>query len=59
MPNWGGGTKCARCSKLVYSNEEITAAGSSWHRRGCFTCKECNKSLELGTENQKEMREIC
>ena len=49
MPNWGGGTKCARCSKLVYSNEEITAAGSSWHRRGCFTCKDCNKSLELGT----------
>ena len=43
FPQWGGGKKCARCGKTVYANEEIIAAGESWHKRGCFTCKECGK----------------
>ena len=57
MPQWGGGKKCGRCSKTVYSNEEIIAAGASWHKRGCFTCKDCNKSLDSNTvaERKSEM----
>nr|XP_047124789.1 cysteine and glycine-rich protein 3-like [Hydra vulgaris] len=54
MPTFGGGNKCGRCSKSVYSNEEIIAAGGSWHKRGCFTCKECNKSLDSNTVAEKK-----
>ncbi|WP_254033864.1 LIM domain-containing protein [Planktothrix agardhii] len=53
MPKWGGGKPCGRCGKSVYSNEEIIAAGGSWHKRGCFTCKECNKSLDANTVAEK------
>lgn len=48
-PTFGGAKKCGRCNKSVYSNEEIIAAGGSWHKRGCFTCVECNKSLDSNT----------
>lgn len=54
MPQWGGGKKCGRCGKSVYSNEEIIAAGGSWHKRGCFTCKECNKSLDYNTVAERK-----
>ena len=49
MPAWGGSKKCSRCNKSVYANEEMMAAGGSWHKRGCFTCKDCNKSLDSNT----------
>ena len=48
-PKWGGGKKCGRCGKSVYTQEEAIAAGQSWHRRGCFTCQVCNKSLDSTT----------
>ncbi len=54
MPQFGGGKKCGRCGKSVYSNEEMIAAGSSWHKRGCFTCKICNKSLDSNTVAEKK-----
>merc|ERR1712121_189595 len=54
MPQWGGGKKCGRCQKSVYSNEEIIAAGGSWHKRGCFTCKDCNKSLDSNTVAERK-----
>lgn len=45
-PRWGGGApKCGRCSISVYPAEERLGAGKSWHSR-CFTCKDCNKSLD-------------
>lgn len=50
---YGGGKKCGRCNKSVYTNEEMIAAGKSWHKRGCFTCEECNKSLDSTTCNDK------
>merc|ERR1712121_26141 len=54
MPQWGGGKKCGRCEKTVYANEEIIAAGYSWHKRGCFTCKDCNKSLDSNTVAERK-----
>lgn len=54
MPQFGGGNKCGRCEKSVYSNEELIAAGTSWHKRGCFTCKDCNKSLESNTVAERK-----
>lgn len=49
MPQWGGGKKCGRCNKNVYAQEEAICAGLSWHKRGCFTCADCNKSLDSTT----------
>jgi len=57
MPQWGGGAKCGRCGKSVYSNEEIIAAGGSWHKRGCFTCKDCNKSLDSNIVAERKSEE--
>ena len=54
MPQWGGGQRCGRCDKSVYSNEEIISAGGSWHKRTCFTCKDCGKSLDSNTVTEKE-----
>ncbi|XP_060597889.1 cysteine and glycine-rich protein 1-like [Ruditapes philippinarum] len=59
MPQFGGGKKCGRCDKSVYANEEIIAAGTSFHKRGCFTCRDCNKSLDSKTvAERKENNEI-
>ncbi|XP_074641249.1 cysteine and glycine-rich protein 1-like [Tubulanus polymorphus] len=58
MPQFGGGKKCVRCCKSVYSNEEIIAAGGSFHKRGCFTCKECNKSLDSNTVAERKGDEV-
>jgi len=55
MPAWGGSKKCERCNKSVYANEEIIAAGASYHKRGCFTCKECNKSLDSNTITERKI----
>jgi len=49
MPTFGGAPKCGRCGKSVYQQEEKKAAGLSWHKQGCFTCKDCNKSLDSNT----------
>ena len=42
----GGGKPCGRCGEMVYAKEEAVAAGLSWHKPGCFTCQDCNKSLD-------------
>lgn len=54
MPQFGGAKKCGRCQKSVYANEEIIAANQSWHKRGCFTCKDCNKSLDSNTVAERK-----
>ncbi|CAF1407323.1 unnamed protein product [Adineta steineri] len=38
------GNICPRCSKTVYSAEEVKAAGKSFHKR-CYTCAHCKKSI--------------
>merc|ERR1711973_311883 len=54
MPKFGGAPKCGRCGKSVYQQEEKIAAGGSWHKGGCFTCKDCNKSLDSNTIAEKK-----
>jgi cysteine/glycine-rich protein len=41
MPQWGGGgDKCPRCQKTVYTAEKLLACSAAWHK-GCFKCKTC------------------
>ncbi|CAF1060445.1 unnamed protein product [Adineta steineri] len=35
---------CPRCSKTVYSAEEVKAAGKSFHKR-CYSCAHCKGSI--------------
>ena len=52
MP-FGGGSKCLRCDKTVYHNEEVKACGGSWHKE-CFNCGQCGKRLEPGMQSEAE-----
>ncbi|XP_019951629.1 cysteine and glycine-rich protein 2-like isoform X2 [Paralichthys olivaceus] len=58
-PRFGGADKCARCGKSVYANEKVIAAGSSWHKLGCFSCALCGKSLESTTLTDKDGEIYC
>ncbi|XP_041472445.1 cysteine and glycine-rich protein 1-like [Lytechinus variegatus] len=58
MPSFGGGKKCARCGKSVYTAEEILAAGQSWHK-SCFSCESCKKSLDSNTVSDKDGKIYC
>ncbi|XP_065845145.1 cysteine and glycine-rich protein 1-like [Oscarella lobularis] len=57
-PSFGGGVKCGRCNKSVYTAEEVKGAGQSWHKR-CFTCQNCNKSLDSTTVADKNGNIYC
>jgi len=50
----GSSKKCHRCQKSVYATEEIISAGASYHKRACFTCKECNKILDSTTVAERK-----
>eukprot|EP01134_Creolimax_fragrantissima_P007521 CFRG7521T1 len=45
MVKFGGGEKCYRCKKTVYTAEEMQGMGQKFHK-ACFTCAECNKSMD-------------
>ncbi|EDO49934.1 predicted protein, partial [Nematostella vectensis] len=45
---YGGGPKCPKCDKTVYSAEGQALLGMTFHKR-CFTCTTCNKSLDSTT----------
>ncbi|CAF4530112.1 unnamed protein product [Rotaria socialis] len=47
------GNICPRCSKSVYSAEEVKAAGKSFHKR-CYTCAHCKKSINGGRYSEHE-----
>ena len=44
----GGGSKCGKCGKSVYMNEEVKFNQVSWHKV-CFKCTTCSKTLDLGS----------
>jgi cysteine/glycine-rich protein len=50
--------KCPRCTKEVYSAEEVVAAGSKWHS-GCFKCKECSTGLSSSNLQDKDKEIYC
>ncbi|KAF9427411.1 Cysteine and glycine-rich protein 1 [Podila epigama] len=38
--------RCPRCSKAVYSAEQVIGPnGAPWHK-SCYTCRECNRRLD-------------
>jgi cysteine/glycine-rich protein len=47
------GNICPRCSKPVYSAEEVKAAGKSFHKR-CYTCAHCKKSINAARYSEHE-----
>jgi len=47
------GNICPRCSKTVYSAEEVKAAGKSFHKR-CYTCAHCKKSINAARYSEHE-----
>jgi len=44
MSKYGGGTKCAVCTKSVYANEELKFENKTYHKL-CFKCTECKKVI--------------
>ena len=44
---------CPRCSKTVYSAEEVKAVGRSFHKR-CYTCAKCKGSISAGRYSEHE-----
>ncbi|KAG9327598.1 hypothetical protein KVV02_003843 [Mortierella alpina] len=51
--------RCPRCSKSVYSAEQVIGPnGASWHK-SCFTCRECNRRLDSSTLAEHEGEAYC
>ncbi|UJR09197.1 hypothetical protein I4U23_013445 [Adineta vaga] len=44
---------CPRCSKTVYSAEEVKAAGKSFHKR-CYSCAHCKGSISGGRYSEHD-----
>merc|ERR1712218_175370 len=49
---------CPRCSKQVYFAEEKKSLGKSWHKM-CFSCSQCKKMLEAGSEREHDNEVYC
>jgi len=52
--------KCGKCTKTVYKQEEMKAAGKTWHKY-CFKCMAdgCTISLDLKSVNAHEGKIFC
>ncbi|KAF9180746.1 hypothetical protein BGZ51_004293 [Haplosporangium sp. Z 767] len=51
--------RCPRCSKAVYSAEQVIGPnGGAWHK-SCFTCRECNRRLDSATLAEHEGEAYC
>jgi hypothetical protein len=56
---FGGGKKCAACTKAVYPAEpKVEADGKIWHAT-CFKCLECASKITLSSWSQLEGRNYC
>ncbi|XP_031550685.1 cysteine and glycine-rich protein 2-like [Actinia tenebrosa] len=56
---YGRKNSCPRCGKAVYEAEKIVSGGQSWHKLGCFTCKDCNKGLDSTTVKDHDKEIYC
>ncbi|CAH1233139.1 CSRP2 [Branchiostoma lanceolatum] len=54
MPRFMDSTKCPKCDRTVYQNEEVLLGGKSFHKRSCFVCSVCNKMLDSTTVKENE-----
>ncbi|KAG0092474.1 hypothetical protein BGZ92_009666 [Podila epicladia] len=51
--------KCPRCTKSVYSAEQVIGPnGSPWHK-SCYTCRECNRRLDSSILAEHEGDAYC
>lgn len=51
--------KCPRCTKSVYSAEQVIGPnGAAWHK-SCFTCRECNRRLDSNILAEHEGEAYC
>ncbi|KAF9934985.1 hypothetical protein FBU30_009408 [Linnemannia zychae] len=51
--------KCPRCTKSVYSAEQVIGPnGAAWHK-ACFTCRECNRRLDSNILAEHEGEAYC
>ncbi|CAO3574947.1 unnamed protein product [Mortierella alpina] len=51
--------RCPRCTKSVYSAEQVIGPnGAAWHK-SCFTCRECNRRLDSSTLAEHEGEAYC
>ena len=56
---FGGGKKCAACTKAVYPAEpKVESDGKIWHAT-CFKCLECSSKITLASWSQLEGRNYC
>lgn len=55
---FGGGVKCARCSKTVYDAEKVLAIGKTFHKQ-CMRCASCQSSVDTNTVNDREGEIYC
>ena len=56
---YGGGKKCAVCTKSVYTAEpKVEADGKIWHA-SCFKCEECKSQITLEKWAQLEGKNFC
>ncbi|XP_069680622.1 muscle LIM protein Mlp84B isoform X4 [Periplaneta americana] len=51
------GEGCPRCGGYVYAAEQMLARGRGWHK-GCFRCKNCNRTLDSTTHCDGPDKEI-
>lgn len=53
----GPGLGCRRCGYAVYAAEQMISKNGIWHKR-CFSCNDCNRSLDSTTLNDGPNGEI-
>nr|XP_022920165.1 muscle LIM protein Mlp84B-like isoform X1 [Onthophagus taurus] len=56
-PKAAPGQGCSRCGYAVYAAEQMISRGRIWHKR-CFSCADCNRSLDSTNLNDAPNGEI-
>jgi len=56
---YGGGAKCAVCTKSVYAADPQVKADAKVFHATCFTCKECKSQITLAKWAQLEGENFC